>query len=195
MRYRRRRSKALFAILGSCIILLCKIRFKNIIRLFRSFTAVKVYEGFVECGISSSPNAYTPTFSNSNSTAFRSAQAAEPTAELNKSPIAILIDEINTLEPNYLDTVEIPECFLCGISQSIMEDPVFVSTGRTFDRGSIEPVLLSTRQDPITREPLTTLLIPNVNLRSELQQFLENLKTGLRSKLSMQKQPCCNCSQ
>ena len=66
-----------------------------------------------------------------------------------------------------MDMEEPPHLFLCPISMELMEDPVTVSTGVTYDRRSIEQWLFSYGRTtcPATMQPLANLdLTPNHTL-------------------------------
>ena len=62
---------------------------------------------------------------------------------------------------------EPPHLFLCPISMELMDDPVTVSTGVTYDRASIQRWLDSGNTTcPATMLPLpSTDLVPNLTLR------------------------------
>ncbi|XP_072968884.1 E3 ubiquitin-protein ligase PUB23-like [Typha angustifolia] len=66
-----------------------------------------------------------------------------------------------------MDGVEIPRYFLCPISLQIMEDPVTVSTGVSYDRASIDLWLTAYGHNtcPVTNQPLADqTLTPNSTL-------------------------------
>ncbi|XP_073004628.1 E3 ubiquitin-protein ligase PUB23-like [Typha latifolia] len=70
--------------------------------------------------------------------------------------------------------VEVPPYFLCPISLDTMTDPVTLSTGITYDRGSIERWIFSDgrRVCPVTKQTLTNLTVtPNDNLRRLIQAW------------------------
>ncbi|KAL9236701.1 hypothetical protein vseg_011337 [Gypsophila vaccaria] len=69
---------------------------------------------------------------------------------------------------------ELPDYFKCPISLEIMSDPVILSSGHTFDRGSIQRWIdAGHRTCPITKLPLPDppTLIPNHALRSLISNY------------------------
>ncbi|KAJ7537165.1 hypothetical protein O6H91_12G101100 [Diphasiastrum complanatum] len=80
--------------------------------------------------------------------------------------------------------MSVPALFLCPISLDIMEDPVTVCTGQTYDRASIEKWLQEGhRTCPITMLPLHDLsVIPNVTVQRLIQSWrTENENEGAGS--------------
>ncbi|XP_076898904.1 U-box domain-containing protein 13-like [Bidens hawaiensis] len=69
----------------------------------------------------------------------------------------------------------IPDDFRCPISLELMQDPVIVSTGQTYERSCIEKwIEAGHRTCPKTQQNLTsTALIPNYVLRSLIAQWCE----------------------
>jgi hypothetical protein len=70
--------------------------------------------------------------------------------------------------------IEVPPYFLCPITLEIMKDPVTVSTGITYDRGSIERWIFSQKNNicPVTKQVLLDLEItPNITLRRVIQSW------------------------
>jgi hypothetical protein len=53
----------------------------------------------------------------------------------------------------------------CPITHEIMIDPVIASDGYTYERRDITQVLNTTRVSPMTRERLTTTLLPNSKIK------------------------------
>jgi hypothetical protein len=75
-----------------------------------------------------------------------------------------------------MDMEEPPHLFLCPISMELMEDPVTVSTGVTYDRRSIERWLFSYGRTtcPATMQPLASLdLTPNHTLMRVISSWLD----------------------
>ena len=67
---------------------------------------------------------------------------------------------------------DIPERFICPLSHHVMRDPCFIDSGRTFDRVWIQRHMQQYGTDPITNEPLLSLVLrPNLLLRSEVQEW------------------------
>jgi hypothetical protein len=74
--------------------------------------------------------------------------------------------------------IEIPNEYVCPITQDIMLDPVVAIDGHSYDRESIEQWFQSHSTSPKTNEILpSTLLIPNRALRSRITEFLEENST------------------
>ncbi|KAH7678053.1 GrpE nucleotide exchange factor coiled-coil-containing protein [Dioscorea alata] len=73
-------------------------------------------------------------------------------------------------------TPVIPEDFRCPISLELMNDPVIVATGQTYERSSIEKWLDAGHETcPKTQQKLTnTSLTPNYVLRSLIAQWCES---------------------
>lgn len=70
--------------------------------------------------------------------------------------------------------VEIPTYFLCPISLELMQDPVALITGITYDRSSIEKWIETNKPHtcPVTRQPLIDLILtPNHTLRRLIQSW------------------------
>jgi len=77
----------------------------------------------------------------------------------------------------------IPERFLCPIGQTLMQNPVITSAGQTYDRVNIENWLRTKKTDPVTRVPITSTLIPNYHVKSEIDEFIRSLiwSTNMKS--------------
>ncbi|WCJ22446.1 plant U-box 23 [Euphorbia peplus] len=106
-----------------------------------------------------------------------------------------------------MDSLEVPSLFICPISLQIMNDPVTISTGMTFDRDSIQKWLFTYKNTtcPLTKQPLSDFsLVPNSNLlrlieswetlhsRSNDQQHCDindSVKTPLNILIEEMKQP------
>ena len=72
---------------------------------------------------------------------------------------------------------DLPKAFLCPLTDRIMEDPVVISTGQSFEKKAILVWFGRGRStDPITGKKLVTKdLVPNINLRLLIQQIPEDL--------------------
>jgi hypothetical protein len=76
------------------------------------------------------------------------------------------------------------EELVCPISLHLMIDPVFISSGKTFDRTSIMNEFSRQREInprgilfcPVTKEPLTDVLTPNLQMRSITEKFFYQYK-------------------
>ena len=76
---------------------------------------------------------------------------------------------------------DIPKEFICPISLEIMKDPVIMSDGQTYDRESITKALKVSPLSPITKKRLNIKeAIPNYNLKSMIEKFLNDGKNPLK---------------
>lgn len=87
-----------------------------------------------------------------------------------------------------MDSGDVPPLFTCPISLEIMKDPVTISTGMTFDRGSIHKWLSQYNQNtcPVTKQTLPhQFLTPNSNLLRLIQSWtlIHNQKVVSGTKL------------
>ena len=81
----------------------------------------------------------------------------------------------STVTPRSTSTVttsKIYPIFLCPISGQIMNDPVTVSNGITYDRSSITEHLKTSHICPKTGDTITDVLIPNKALKVLIQRLL-----------------------
>uniref|UniRef100_A0A7S4BWZ2 U-box domain-containing protein n=2 Tax=Chrysotila carterae TaxID=13221 RepID=A0A7S4BWZ2_CHRCT len=69
--------------------------------------------------------------------------------------------------------VPLPAEFCCPITQEKMEDPVVASDGRSYERAAISQLLASRSSplSPLTREPLSTYVVTNLNLRIRIREY------------------------
>jgi len=66
----------------------------------------------------------------------------------------------------------IPDEFLCPISYEVMEDPVILEDGHTYDRKSIEAWLMQRRTSPLTNRTVVSIALnPNYALRSAIERW------------------------
>lgn len=86
---------------------------------------------------------------------------------------------------NLDDTVPFPQEFYCPLSNEIMRDPVIVSTGKTYDRCSIQNWLKAgNRTCPKTQQVLShTVLTPNHLVRDMITQWCKSRGIRLTSPL------------
>lgn len=110
--------------------------------------------------------------------------SADPSSRPQMHPVVPTLEHLIFLHCYEEDTsavekdacsAEIPERFICPLSRQPIRDPVFINTGRTFERRWImrhfQQVGLI---DPITNEKLSTdALRPNLLLRSELYEWFQ----------------------
>lgn len=82
------------------------------------------------------------------------------------------------------ESMMIPHDFVCGISKKVMEDPVVVASGLTFERAYIQAWLNEGNTlCPITHKPLSHLeLIPNLTLKALISSwYSQSHDSGLES--------------
>jgi len=69
---------------------------------------------------------------------------------------------------------EIPEEFICPVTQDIMSDPVIAQDGHTYERKNISEWVSKHGTSPITREQISKdIIIPNRVLKAQIDQYLE----------------------
>eukprot|EP01035_Chromulina_nebulosa_P062191 gene62191-85048_t len=71
--------------------------------------------------------------------------------------------------PALIDGFE--EDFICPITYTLMEDPVIISSGISFERYAIVNWLNNNNTCPVTRLDIDGEIIPNINLRNSIQQY------------------------
>ncbi|XP_054279864.1 WD repeat, SAM and U-box domain-containing protein 1-like isoform X2 [Macrosteles quadrilineatus] len=72
------------------------------------------------------------------------------------------------------NSVEIPEHFLCPITQQLMTEPVICEDGFTYENHAIQAWMVNGRNtSPMTNVPLSsTVVVPNTELQAEIKKFL-----------------------
>eukprot|EP01080_Neovahlkampfia_damariscottae_P001939 gene1939-1447_t len=69
---------------------------------------------------------------------------------------------------------DVPEEFICPITKEIMEDPVIMEDGNTYERFAIHKYLKENSTSPITKEKIISMkLTPNHTLRKLIQNYKE----------------------
>ena len=87
------------------------------------------------------------------------------------APLASLIDFLSMLGARQMTRVP-PAAFICPISKDLMEDPVVDSVGKSYDRTSIQAWINTGHlTDPETRMPITTALISNWSLKTQINEW------------------------
>ena len=78
----------------------------------------------------------------------------------------------NPIDEGNDETIEIPENFICPITQELMTDPVVTRYGNSFERGAIIEWIAKGKDCPLTRQPLSLSgIITNHSLRSQIRQW------------------------
>jgi hypothetical protein len=85
------------------------------------------------------------------------------------------------------ENTEVPNRFICPITQDVMKDPVATQVGQVYERAAIEEWLRAHNTDPVTREKIKKNLIPLHFLRSEIQTFKDTTPNSLPVSYSAQK--------
>ena len=72
--------------------------------------------------------------------------------------------------------LDIPDYLLCRITDELMEEPVTLSSGFTYEKSEIiRHFSMNGNFDPITREDVDpSILIPNKSLKYAIQDYLVN---------------------
>tara|TARA_Y100000590_G_scaffold435894_1_gene555875 strand:- start:626 stop:1696 length:1071 start_codon:yes stop_codon:yes gene_type:complete len=98
------------------------------------------------------------------------------TGPLNPQEQMSLINENDELKKliSQKKSIGPPEHFNCPISTDVMEEPVIAMDGHTYDRASIELWFQNHNTSPMTREIISTNLIPNFNLKSQIDEWYNN---------------------
>eukprot|EP00357_Protocruzia_adherens_P028825 CAMPEP_0115007046 /NCGR_PEP_ID=MMETSP0216-20121206/20903_1 /TAXON_ID=223996 /ORGANISM="Protocruzia adherens, Strain Boccale" /LENGTH=172 /DNA_ID=CAMNT_0002373827 /DNA_START=38 /DNA_END=556 /DNA_ORIENTATION=+ len=72
------------------------------------------------------------------------------------------------------DTADIPNGFVCPITQQIMRDPVMTPYGHTYEREAIEEWINKNHNDPMTQQPLeVSQLSSNYSLRDAIEYYIQ----------------------
>jgi Mg-chelatase subunit ChlD len=73
------------------------------------------------------------------------------------------------------------ENFNCPISHVLMENPVIAEDGFTYDKNSIEEWFKTNNTSPMTRSVISKVLIPNIEIKNAIQDFLNSKKINLKT--------------
>ena len=70
---------------------------------------------------------------------------------------------------------EPPDDYICSITQELMEDPVFIADGHTYERRAIERWLEDNDTSPMSREEVSEdmELYPNIALKNMIRDWEE----------------------
>ena len=96
--------------------------------------------------------------------------------EIEKSILEQLEPDENSNEAEIV--YSLAEELICPISYSFMVDPVFLSSGKTYERSAIntEQILIC----PYTQTEVTNVITPNLQMRSITSKFVETYKNDTR---------------
>jgi len=82
---------------------------------------------------------------------------------------------------------DIPEEYICPVTQDIMADPVIAQDGHTYERKNITEWVEKHGTSPITREQISKdIIIPNRVLKAQIEQYLSS-KTDKKPKVQKDK--------
>uniref|UniRef100_A0A6B2KZ06 RING-type E3 ubiquitin transferase n=1 Tax=Arcella intermedia TaxID=1963864 RepID=A0A6B2KZ06_9EUKA len=86
---------------------------------------------------------------------------------------------------------DIPDEFICPITQEVMKDPVIAEDGHTYERANLMRWLQNNDTSPMTRGKINKdIIIPNRALKGQIEAFLEKRGGGeTKKKESKQKKP------
>lgn len=81
---------------------------------------------------------------------------------------------------------EIPDAFLDPVTHEVMRDPVTLDDGHSYERVSIQEWFgRGKRTSPITNLTVnSTKMIPNINLKKAIDEFLDEHPAHYKTKLS-----------
>jgi Mg-chelatase subunit ChlD len=80
----------------------------------------------------------------------------------------------------------LPENFICPITQQIMTDPVMCEDGISYERTAIMRWLETNNTSPVTRATISQNIIPNIALRNTIQDYMK--QTIQQTQISQQTQ-------
>ena len=96
-----------------------------------------------------------------------------PAVEPLQHAAAALTELVDEAAPPSTRPSDIPEAFLCPITFALMDDPVVMMDGMTYERRAIETWLSKGHTtSPLTGAELqSTMLIPNNLVRSQIREY------------------------
>ena len=89
------------------------------------------------------------------------------------------IPKLNFDSMKRIKKIKVPDEYTCPITYELMLDPVVTTSGMTYERKNIIQWLSKHYTDPLTREKISSVVIPNVLLKNIILQFLEKKKIYL----------------
>jgi hypothetical protein len=88
--------------------------------------------------------------------------------------------KLNEVNRRFNLSTNVPQEFKCPITLEIMEDPVILSDGQTFERSAITQWFQSNGySSPITRQRVSHQLIPNYALKNRIQDWMEGFNQDM----------------
>lgn len=78
---------------------------------------------------------------------------------------------LTAIEP---EEKKVPEFLTCPLTTEIINKPILLSSGNTYEKRSIENYFAENGyKDPVTKEPVSDTLIDNINLRQAIEDYIE----------------------
>ncbi len=90
------------------------------------------------------------------------------------------------------DPRSVPVDFLCPITNKIMRYPVTASDGIVYEKKAISNWLQTSKLSPVTRQPITDLLWPDVELKSKIKEWKLQRKQQNRTLEQMARKTSSN---
>ncbi|MDF2577313.1 MAG: hypothetical protein K0S74_797 [Chlamydiales bacterium] len=107
-------------------------------------------------------------------TTSNTASVLELVKDKETSNFGLIAEDLNK-SANSVNEEEELNGFICPITLEIMRDPVVASEGHTYEREVIEKWIKDNGFSPLTKELLSTNLIPNHNLRKAIQDYTSRI--------------------
>ena len=104
-------------------------------------------------------------------------QALQDSLETARTSSIGMFSQRAACQTNIAEAVEtqIPKNFICPITHEVMQDPVILSDGTSYERHAITQWFeAGNNTSPMTRLPVNQTLIPNRALKNLIEEFLKN---------------------
>ena len=108
-----------------------------------------------------------------------SSAAAAPAPHLTEDQRRLVLEQVleenaalqEQLSQSHPRRDEMPDHFMCPITNEVMEDPVMAMDGFTYERSAISTWFQRHNTSPMTRAVIPPTLVPNVGKRSEIANW------------------------
>tara|TARA_B100000482_G_C12607897_1_gene297836 strand:- start:1488 stop:2900 length:1413 start_codon:yes stop_codon:yes gene_type:complete len=101
----------------------------------------------------------------------------EKVASVNRQSMILDRLQKNGIELTY------PHEYVCPITQDIMNDPVVASDGHSYEREALVSFMkYGNGKSPLTRQKLTSTIIPNINLKKRIREHAEDICNLVEAK-------------
>eukprot|EP00300_Choanocystis_sp_HF-7_P036634 c5249_g1_i1.p1 GENE.c5249_g1_i1~~c5249_g1_i1.p1 ORF type:complete len:269 (+),score=40.67 c5249_g1_i1:42-848(+) len=98
--------------------------------------------------------------------------------------------QLKSISVGEIDPDEVPNEFICPITQEIMTNPVIAMDGFSYEQEAIERWFVDHKTSPKTNQPLpNTMTIPNQAMRTMLMEFVAERKKREESRQPQQQPP------